>query len=223
MSKFFLKGDEQLHHGVELVAMWLDARDKDEIQEVFSGTKQEERELYAAETVLDMFAELFPEKQEQLYDGVGRMIGFDALVGTNDRHAENWAVILDGTTVRFSPIYDTARALFWNYPEEQLAEHVRRRGESAFVEWYADRSCPVISCRSVPDANYFDLIGHCVTDLASELGRPIRSVLRGFQRRRIQTLLTYTYGRLLSPLRRRLIYELLVYRYDRLCAISGVR
>lgn len=51
------------------------------------------------------------------------MLVFDAIVGNNDRHFYNWGVIVDLKGMkppRFSPVYDTARGLFWNQSEEWI-------------------------------------------------------------------------------------------------------
>lgn len=55
-----------------------------------------------------------------------QLLLFDAIVGNNDRHFYNWAVITNNIKSDwipvFSPIYDTARGLFWNENEEILTK-----------------------------------------------------------------------------------------------------
>jgi hypothetical protein len=54
-----------------------------------------------------------------------RLLAFDVIVGNNVRHFYKWGVVLDvegRCQLRFSPIYDTARALYRNTTDTQLAE-----------------------------------------------------------------------------------------------------
>jgi hypothetical protein len=86
------------------------------------------------------------------------MIGFDALVGNQDRHFYNWGVITHtraALTPRFAPIYDTARGLFWNTTEERL---VKLAGNDV-LKRYVENSTPQIGWDGHRGRlNHFDLV-----------------------------------------------------------------
>lgn len=52
-----------------------------------------------------------------------RLLLYDALVGNNDRHFYNWGIvrsIKQSFQPYFSPVYDTARGLFWNDDDDKI-------------------------------------------------------------------------------------------------------
>lgn len=52
------------------------------------------------------------------------MLVFGAIIGCMDRHMQrNWGVVVTATTprqYRFAPIFDSARALLWDYDDARL-------------------------------------------------------------------------------------------------------
>jgi|GEM_PF-514057 len=121
LSKWFLAGDESLVHGAEIFSNYLN--DSDFVSEV--EKQKMSRELFTLQFV-EKSVKHFAKPQPYYYDilhSLVKLLLFDALVGNNDRHFENWAVIVknigDSKPI-FSPVYDTARGLFWNQSEESL-------------------------------------------------------------------------------------------------------
>ena len=89
------------------------------------------------------------------------MLGFDAIVGNNDRHYFNWGVITDlkgRRPPRFSPIYDTARALFWDGREDKLAQVVQHKRFEQHITRYVDDSMPKTGWPGIGSVNHFQLI-----------------------------------------------------------------
>lgn len=135
LSRYFLRrGHEQLIHGAEIFAGYLeDAQLVEKIEE-----EGKARELFTLQFVESAVASLFPNDKVYVMHELVRLILFDALVGNNDRHYYNWGVILDldgKEKLKFAPIYDTARGLFWNDDDEKI----RRRmlaGGTASVDKY---------------------------------------------------------------------------------------
>lgn len=117
LSKIFLKeGKEKLEHGAELYAGYLG--DKDFVHEI--EEQQMARDFFTLSFTYDTLKHIYPHQADDLFMDFVRMLVFDAIVGNNDRHYYNWGVITDTygkEQPRFSPIYDTARALFWNLSE----------------------------------------------------------------------------------------------------------
>lgn len=53
-----------------------------------------------------------------------KILVFDGIVGNNDRHFYNWAIVTYKKRTKkipfISPVYDTARGLMWNQSDEQI-------------------------------------------------------------------------------------------------------
>jgi hypothetical protein len=72
------------------------------------------------------------------------MLVFDALIGSMDRHAQNWGVLQQTSLpehYRFAPIFDSARALLWLLPERTL---VRYNSDEGLLKKHVDASKPCI-------------------------------------------------------------------------------
>lgn len=86
----------------------------------------------------------------------------DALIGNNDRHFYNWGIITNISGKEkpiFSPIYDTARGLFWNEHEDKLKRILQDKNRlPQFIMSYAENSVPKIGWEGLNKLNYFDLI-----------------------------------------------------------------
>lgn len=56
-----------------------------------------------------------------LFDEFIKVMVFDALVGEQDRHEENWGIERIGNSYRFSPLYDNGCNLLRNFKDEKYA------------------------------------------------------------------------------------------------------
>ncbi|MCK6530323.1 HipA domain-containing protein [Myxococcota bacterium] len=224
MSRYFLQqGEEQLVHAVELVSEWLGA-DRREMEEAFLTTERAERSFYTIELVRSVLSEV-PRWGEGpgLLAAFGRMMAFDALVGTNDRHALNWGVIRQvhspATPLRFAPIYDTARGLFWQRREKDL-ERADFTGErESFVAKYARGSRPIIGCRHDDRGttlNHFGVIAYMLEKYPGDFRAPIRRIVDAFDADRVRYVLVKEFGRIVTGRRIEFIDALLRYRHREL-------
>lgn len=227
MSRYFLGPADHLLHGDELVAIWLDA-DESEIRATFAKTKDDERNFYTVDFLLEVLAEVCLEHElHSVRDGLGRMIGFDALIGANDRHPRNWGLIARGYHVgapmRFAPIFDTARGLFWNHTDRRLLRRINDRGRHGWIRHYAEHSKPLISCRHHRQrsaVNHFDLVRYVLAHEADlGLRKALTSVIRAYSASRTEACLRREYGRMLSDFRLSLIVDLLNHRHATLMDI----
>jgi hypothetical protein len=91
-----------------------------------------------------------------------KMLLFDALVGNNDRHFYNWGIIRslnNSKTPCFSPVYDTARGLFWNDSEEKVKKIWNDQNRlDAYLKKYALLSRPKIGWENEKGINHFNLV-----------------------------------------------------------------
>jgi len=210
LSRYFLGKDESLDHGAQIVAGYL--ADEPFVKAV--EAQGIERDIITFRDLCDAITTLFPTNYPEILVDFVRMIGFDALVGNQDRHLYNWGVISDTRGVRpprFSPIYDTARGLFWNQSEAGLARF--EKSEAAFDK-YVRSASPLIGWDFRPGEipNHFGLIRNVIT-----CDPTYRSVLQSLGGSRalakVGKQIDANFDRILSEPRRSLIKECLRRRF----------
>ena len=157
-SRYFLNPGESLVHGAELFIGYLE--DKELVKEI--EDQNEARNFFTFQFVEDALLNRFPDESYEIHEDFVRMLTFDAIVGNNDRHYYNWGVVVhpEGLSKpKFSPIYDTARALFWNMSDARIAEMVNGSDYGKRFKKYAEKSRPKIGWDACFDINHFELIG----------------------------------------------------------------
>ena len=103
------------------------------------------RDLFTLQFVERAVTKAFPKERDAILGDLVRLLLFDAMVGNNDSHFYNWAVIQPfdkRQRARFSPAYDTARGLFWNSSDEQLLMRVRQKDVARSSTSLATRCAP---------------------------------------------------------------------------------
>jgi hypothetical protein len=161
LSRYFLKPSDELIHGAQIYAAYLNDAELLFVEDV--EHKNEARNLFTFQFAKDAIYKVFPVYGPQLYHSFIKMLLFDALVGNNDRHFYNWGVIRtisknNTESFRFSPIYDTARALFWNQSEPELTTKIQNGSCLKYLESYSSNSRPKTGCEGVLNPNHFDLV-----------------------------------------------------------------
>lgn len=118
-SEFFRKNEQELVHGADILSNYLHENDASLIEQIDkNGWSQE---LLSIQFVRKAIHAVFPREAIGICKSLQDMLLFDAIVGNNDRHFFNWGVLRhlkDKHVPKFSPIYDTARGLFWNFSDE---------------------------------------------------------------------------------------------------------
>ena len=162
LSKYFLNKNEVLYHGADICGEYLE--DEQFAREV-ANNRRTARDLFTYEFVTDAIESVFKRHSGQLITDLNKILIFDAIVGNNDRHFYNWAVVTYKKRTKkipfISPIYDTARGLMWNQSDKQI-EKLRMLESSQFekkINDYIFNSYPRISIEKNKNANHFDLIG----------------------------------------------------------------
>ncbi len=154
LSRYFLKKGESLFHGIDLFKHYL--RDEQLVEEI--ARARQEQDFYTFQTVREAIQDRFPEHVDDIMEGMVEMLTFDAIVGNNDRHPANWGVVVAATgssPPRFSPVFDTARGLFWNI-DESLVRATLSSDER--LSRYVSKSRPQIGWEGCTDIGHFDLI-----------------------------------------------------------------
>lgn len=209
-SRYFLNGDDILVHGAQILAGYL--ADRPFVEQVQQDPKLE-REIFTFQVVCTAITTLFPEEKDAILRHLVRMVGFDSLVGNQDRHLYNWGVIQHPRALhppRFSPIFDTARGLFWNVGEDGLS----RYEASGAVEKYVQNSTPLIGWDGQHNVNHFALIRN-IAQHRAEFRRVLRHLGDGVKLDLINTMvIDGEFKELFSSRRRELVKQCLQVRWD---------
>lgn len=148
------------------------------------------------------------------------MLVFDAIIGNNDRHFYNWAVIkhLKGNHQPiFSPIYDTARALFWNRSDDHIKKFTKDKlAREKMLDTYISKSRPKTGIEKNPNPNHFDLIKVLNSDKFIGTKDVVNDLITSKNNRLILELLKDEFNSLFCKERIDLITECLNLRFERL-------
>lgn len=211
MSKFFLKREiDQLTHGAEIFAASLGKDNYTELQQ-----KKREREYFTFQMAGEAIRESFSEHENKIMRGFVEMLTFDALIGHNDRHPYNWAVIVPlrkKGSPRFSPVYDTARAFFWNVPEKRIRQMLT---DGLQFEKYVVNCDPPIGWDGEQNVDFFRLIGLIWRHFVC-YRRNIEKFLIEVSLANTLEMIDEEFGHLMSADRRELIKRCLHLRQQRL-------
>jgi hypothetical protein len=119
------------------------------------------RDLFTIQVIEEAVANLFLYQRDEIMHELVRLVIFDAVVGNNDRHFFNWGVIrsIEGSFQPFfSPVYDTARGLFWNYSEKKVMDIVEvNKTIDSHIQKYCKDSRPKIGWEGENNPNHFQL------------------------------------------------------------------
>lgn len=162
LSLYFRKKDEELVHGANIYSAFLNEEDTQFVQEIEDAALS--REFFTFQFTVKAIKTVFQNDDYQsILMSLVNMLMFDAIVGNNDRHFYNWGVLRDirgGRKPYFSPIYDSARGLFWNYSEEKI-ESIVQKGtiiDEIQFDRYIRKSLPKIGWQDEKKINHFKLI-----------------------------------------------------------------
>lgn len=160
LSKYFLSKGQQLLHGADIFANLLNKEFVDVIE-----NEKLERHFITVQSAREALAATFDKQlADELFLELCKLLAFDAFVGNNDRHFYNWGVIAQiSGDVRpyFSPIYDTARGLFWNTEESKIVQvyHSATQQRDTFLSKYAlNKSRPKVAWEDEPDIDHYELL-----------------------------------------------------------------
>lgn len=159
LSRYFLNPSrEELVHGADILAGYFN-----ETSQFVEDVDKEKltREFFTLQVIEDAVSSMFLYEKEDILKELAKLVIYDALVGNNDRHFFNWGVIrsVDNSfRPRFSPVYDTARGLFWNYSEEKLRDVVEvNKTVDTHLKKYCKNSRPKIGWEGEKNLNHFQL------------------------------------------------------------------
>jgi hypothetical protein len=216
-SHNFQKPNETLIHGSLLFTKVFD----DNLDGVGKKTWDEQR-TYDVDLIRDMLdATCGAETACGLFAKLIEMLVFDALIGSMDRHMQNWGVLAtvnEPRTYRFAPIFDSARALLWDKDESKLEMLSTQRDA---LHAYVKRSRPIMGCATIgKSVNHFDLVEHLIGKYPAEV-RPALNLVEPIKvARAVKLMRQFPFNRHFSRRRVSLITEVLTTRAAKLHQIA---
>jgi HipA-like C-terminal domain len=207
LSRYFLRRGELLYHGFDL---FTDLLGREIVEQI--AASRDEPDLYTYQTIGEAVLGRFPEQFDRIMRDLAEMIAFDALVGNNDRHPANWGIVVEITGAkepRFSPVFDSARALLWNTSEDDICKTLANPDKFAK---YIRKTTPQIGWDGCGKVTHFDLVRGicerhpdyrpCLLKYAADDFLP-----------KAHSVLESEFSGLMSPVRRELILKILERRH----------
>lgn len=216
LSKYFLDKPKQqlLDHGADLYAGYLN--DRNFVEEIEKRHKAPE--FFTVQFTQETLKYFFPNDYETLMMEFIKLLVLDALVGNNDRHFYNWGIIrhLQSNTLPiFSPIYDTARGLYWNVHEDKINAIIDNKDVlKSYLKKYCETSSPKIGWDGIKQLNHFQLVEHLCTLNAVQNCETIKNLSSKITLEKVFKMIDCEFNTLISQKRRELIKMTLQYRHE---------
>lgn len=225
LSKYFLKEGEVLVHGAQIFSAYLDEADETFVEEIESQGLA--RELFTFQFVIESIRQSFPKNFDEITKAFLKMLVFDAITGNNDRHFYNWGVIVDLEGEKepvFSPVYDTARGLFWNYSENKISNLFHKNGkiDNPQFEKYINNSRPKTGWEGEKDLNHFKLI-QLINDTYPKYNSICMELLNSLNLLGIKEMIEKEFKPFFSNQRYKLIIECFIHRYELLLNVCNCK
>lgn len=212
LSQYFLKKDRQLIHGAEIYPGFLS--DEEFVQQIEAEDKA--RDFFTIRFTKRAIKYFFPDFVDDIFNDFLKMVVFNAIIGNNDRHFYNWGIVRNikgQSNPYFSPVYDTARGLYWNISEDKLPSRVNLKSQ----EKYVAGSKPKLGWENESDINHFKLFDLIYT-FRNEYGVD-SSVFDILDEKKLWNsidVLNTEFKTLLSEQRRELVKNCLIARFHKL-------
>jgi len=215
ITRNFREEQERLVHGSLMV------------EQVFAAPKAteqiphaHEQSFYTIDAMREVIYAFCGPEGEVVFQRFVDMLVFDALIGCMDRHAQNWGV-LQATTEpgrsRLAPIFDSARAFFWDIPDGRLTRY--ETTEALFLK-YIENSNPCIGPEpnhpKINECNHFDLVENLMKLFPHQTVVGLRKIPSYTGLEAVRILRGFPFENAFSSVRKRLILRTLDARAARL-------
>jgi hypothetical protein len=231
VSRIFIDEDEVLRHGSLIIEDCFKKGttvDANELERIHPRTEQE---FYSIDFVTSVLRNFCGKDFASIFPPFIEMLVFDALIGSMDRHSQNWGVLAKSSgpvTYSFSPIFDTARSLLWSLDEKQIErmageendDPTATRAYEARVLKFVDKAQPCMGpLRNHPKVNrcnHFDFVENLLELYPLETASALKKIGYDLENRAARLLRQFPFRTRFTGKRRRLILKILAIRADRL-------
>jgi hypothetical protein len=236
LTRVFLDEDEVLRHGSLIIEDCFKREQAPDISELERIHHSSEQEFYSIDFVVGVLSEFCGPDFDAILPRFIEMLFFDALVGSMDRHAQNWGVIAMSrgpVKYTFSPIFDTSRALLWSLDEKQVADRYPDKATEASaqaarqkrLDTYIENARPCMGPErthpSVNRCNHFEFIENLKRLHAELTMNAIEKLTAGVEKKGARLMRQFPFKMGFTGTRRRLILKILSIRAVRLRSILG--
>lgn len=221
LSEYFIKEEQQLVHGADFYALHLNG-DIDFVHAIQDDKKIDDQHYFNVQMVQEIFAKYFPVDNSKLFKSFIKMLIFDGLVGNNDRHSYNWGVIRSVKVNEpdcFSPIYDTARGLYWNSSEKEVSHILSltdKKGKNIKIDKYVVSSRPKIGWDGEGSLSHIELLKRIYDTETGISKEDFVSFVSKENLNKCLDVINKDFNRLFSENRRLLMSKCLTLRFEKI-------
>jgi hypothetical protein len=211
LSKIFTSLTENLRHGSLVIEDCF--KEEKALERV---RRKEEQAFYSIDFVVGVLKHFVGEDFDAILPKFIEMLVFDALVGSMDRHVQNWGVLESVTKpsrYRFAPIFDSARALLWSMDESALLSlHLHPQSFEAHL--LRARPClgPKRHDLTRASCNHFEFIANLLELYPEPTERAMQKVPGNVSQRCNKLLRSFPFDSAFSNLRKHLIVKVITQR-----------
>lgn len=234
-SRIFIDEGEALIHGSLIIEDCFRREAAVDIHELERIEPRTEQEFYSIDFVIAVLRSFCGDDFNSILPHFIEMLVFDALIGSMDRHSQNWGLLAKSkgpVSYRLSPIFDTARSLLWSLDEAQIE---RMAGEAAAnedakkicdsrLDRYIERAQPCMGPQRhhprVNKCNHFNFVDNLYGLYPVETASGIEKVTRNVERIAARLLRRFPFRTRFTGKRKRLILKVLAIRADRMRKIT---
>lgn len=217
LSRIFTGPQITLRHGSLVIEDYY--KEEKALEKVL---RKEEQSFYSIDFVVDLLRDFCGADFDAVFPKFIEMLVFDALIGSMDRHVQNWGVLetlKKPATYQFAPIFDSARALLWNVDENQIGMLL---DDSTAFEAYIMRARPCLGPQRDSlvgrTCNHFAFLDNLLRLYPGPTEQAIREVPGDAAYRCERILRKFPFKASFSTKRKRLIIRIISVRTERLKA-----
>jgi HipA-like C-terminal domain len=186
--------------------------------------RREEQAFYSIDFVVELLRTFVGADFNQILPKFIQMLVFDALIGSMDRHVQNWGVletIQEPARYQFAPIFDSARALLWSKDEPGVA--LLYNNPAAFRA-HLDRARPCLGPKryhlTQNRCNHFAFVANLMELYPGPADAAIQKVPENVAQKTNRLLRAFPFGTAFSNQRKQLIVKILADRAQILRTIA---
>ncbi len=216
-SSIFLNQHERIIHAADILKAFLDIED-DTLENIDKEKKSQD--YFKFHEVIEILNKTIPINSIEIQQKYIEMLVFDCILGINDRHFYNWGIINSfkkNDTYRFSPIYDSARGLFWNITENKVKNILNNEHSlSSYFDKYMINAIPKIGILEIDSKiNHIQLLKYMLESDKYDKSKLTNLISKEILDK-IESLIVNDFKKMISIKRKELILRYLNYRFKRI-------